>query len=360
MPTTAAPWCPSRLYRQEKIPMLNSALHPFETRFASLWPPDEWKDVTILVAVSGGADSVALLRAVAALKTQGAGRLCAAHFNHKLRDGSDDDERFVADLCGQLGVSCETGRADVARLAADASEGIELSARRARYAFLQETAGRCGARFVVTAHTADDQAETILHRIVRGTGIAGLAGMPRSRRFGHAALLRPLLNIRRRELEEYLLDIGQTYLNDPSNTDRRFMRNRIRHELIPLLGRHYNSAVADAILRLGSLASDVQAVIDGLADEIREQAVTCENKTAVEINIAVLAGRPRYLLRELLVLVWRRQSWPMQSMGFIQWDQLAQMISETGCTSPATIIKQIFPGNVQAEIRDGLLRLSRD
>ncbi len=189
-------------------------LHPFETHLAECWPPEEWLELTVLVAVSGGADSVALLRAVATLKTGGAGRLCAAHFNHKLRHEADEDQRFVVSLCKQLCLSCETGCREVAQLAADRGEGIEPAARRARYDFLKETAGRLGARFVLTAHTADDQAETILHRVVRGTGISGLAGMSRSRCLGHATLLRPLLGVRRRELEEYLHDIGQPFRED--------------------------------------------------------------------------------------------------------------------------------------------------
>jgi tRNA(Ile)-lysidine synthase len=338
--------------------MSNSAFHPFETRLACLWPPAEWQELTVLLAVSGGADSVALLRAMAALKTGGHGRLCIAHFNHKLRAEAKHDEQFVVELCKQLGISCETGSGDVAQLAASASEGIEETARRVRYDFLQKTADRLGARFVVTAHTADDQAETILHRIVRGTGIAGLAGMSRSRLFGSATLLRPLLSVRRRELEEYLGDLGQPFRNDPSNADRRFTRNRIRHELLPLLFEQFNSGVTDSLLRLGCLASEAQEVIDALVDELCEQAVKFKNKTSVEIDAAALTGRPRYLLRELLVLVWRRQLWPMQAMGFVQWDQLSQMISENR-TTPIVVTKQIFPGNVQAEVRDGLLRLIR-
>ncbi len=334
------------------------SLHPFETRLADCWPPEQWLDLTVLAAVSGGADSVALLRAVAALKTGGAGRLCVAHFNHKLRHEADFDQQFVVALCKQLGLSCETGFSDVAQLAANAGEGIEPAARRVRYDFLKDAAGRLGARFVLTAHTADDQAETILHRIIRGTGISGLAGMSRSRHLGPATLLRPLLGFRRRELEEYLHDIGQPFCQDSSNADRRFTRNRIRHELLPLVARHYNPGVADALLRLGCLADDVQSVIDDLADQLQDRAVRFKNENSVEIDAAALAGRPRYLLRELLVLVWRRQSWPMQAMGFVQWDQLARMLSEKAPASPTVATKQIFPGNVQAEIRNGILRLT--
>jgi tRNA(Ile)-lysidine synthase len=336
-------------------------LHPFETHLADVWQPAEWQDLTVLLAVSGGADSVALLRAVATLKTGGIGRVCVAHFNHKLRSSAEDDERFVADLCKLLGILCEIGAADVAQLAADASEGIELAARRSRHRFLQDAAGRLGARFVVTAHTADDQAETILHRIVRGTGVSGLAGIKRSRRFGPATLLRPMLTVRRTEIEDYLRDIGQTFCDDPSNTDHRFTRNRIRHELLPLLARHYNSAAADALLRLGGLAAEVQEIIVEIANKLCEETVNFKNKNIVEIDAAALAGQPEYLLRELFVLVWRRQSWPMQAMGYGQWQDLAQMImlSKAATLYSTTTSKKIFPGNIQADARDCRLFLTR-
>ena len=168
-------------------------LHPFETRLADSWPPENWKDLTVLVAVSGGGDSVGLLRGLAALKPPGEGRLIAAHVNHKLRGvDSDADQEFVRGLCRQLELACEVATATV-DTAGSRGQGIEATARRARYAALEEMAGRVGARFVVTAHTADDQAETILHRILRGTGLRGLSGMSRSRPLGPATLLRPLL-----------------------------------------------------------------------------------------------------------------------------------------------------------------------
>jgi tRNA(Ile)-lysidine synthase len=340
-------------------------LHPFEQRLAVGWPPEQWRELTVLLAVSGGADSVALLRAMAALKNSGAGRLCVAHCNHQLRVEADADEQFVAELCDRLGLHCEIGRRDVAGLAAESKRGLEETARRARYDFLLETAGRRGARFVVTAHTADDQAETILHRIVRGTGVGGLSGMARSRPFGPATLLRPLLAARHDELLAYLDDLGQPFRRDSSNTDRRYTRNRLRHELLPLLKRHYNAGIDEALLRLGRLAGDMQAVVDQWVEEHFARAVVRRSKTDVEMDASVLAGQPRYLLCELLLLVWRRQAWPMQAMSFAHWEQLADMI-EAACahaaadTAPiSTPCKKIFPGNVQAEIGDGRFYLTK-
>jgi tRNA(Ile)-lysidine synthase len=353
--------------------------HLLESKLAEAWPPSQWADVTVLVAVSGGADSVALLRAMTAQKTGGTGRICAAHLNHQLRPDAADDERFVVDLCDRLGVTCEVGRAQVDRLAAESGNGIEAAARQARYRFLEDAAGRLGARFVVTAHTADDQAETVLHRILRGTGIRGLAGMARARPLGHTTLIRPLLGIRRAEVQSYLDALAQPHRRDPSNADLRFTRNRIRHRLLPRLQRQFNKDVVEALLRLGSLAGETQSVVDGLVDEWFDRCVTIEGPDAARINLRrtdILVCHstvapvdrqqylpsysydeqeclPSYLVRELLMAVWRRMGWPLGSMGRPQWEELANMAD---AAAPAA--KQVFPGGVAVEVVGGEMRLN--
>jgi tRNA(Ile)-lysidine synthase len=328
-------------------------LHPLEDKLAETWPPSAWADVTVLMAVSGGGDSVALLRAMAALKTGGEGRLCAAHLNHRLRPDAEDDERFVVDLCGRLDVRCEVGHVDAGQMAAS-GDGIEAAARAARYGFLEQTAGRLGARFVATAHTADDQAETILHRIVRGTGVRGLSGMARARPLGHAVLIRPLLGVRHAELVAYLDAIDQPYRHDPTNADPRFTRNRIRHQLLPRLQRHFNAEVLESLLRLGTLAGEAQAVIDELVGAWFDRCVTVDGPNDVRVAVGLLAGKPRYLVRELLMAVWRQAGWPMQSMGMLKWDELSEL-----ATSTTTASKRVFPGGVVVEIAAEEMRLSR-
>ncbi len=333
--------------------MPSPELHPIEVSLAAAWPPHAWRDVTVLLAVSGGADSVALLRAMTTLRTDGEGRLVAAHLNHQLRgDQSAADETFVIELCRQLGTPCEVGHARVDRLAAGSGDGLEAAARKARYEFLQQTATRLGARYVVTAHTADDQAETILHRIIRGTGVGGLAGMDRVRPLGPVTLIRPLLAVRRADLLAYLDELGQCYRSDSSNDNTRFTRNRIRHELLPYLARQFNAGVVDALLRLGTLASQVQTVVDSLVEDLAQRCVVLESPDTVQIDTTVLADEPCYIIRELLMAAWHKQSWPMQAMGFAQWDLLAEMIT---AEIPR---KQMFPGGVLAEVRDGRLRLT--
>jgi len=311
--------------------------------------------------VSGGADSVAMLRAICALKTGGEGTLHVAHFNHRLRgEESEADEAFVVDLCRRFDLQCCLGSADPQPPLAEGGDGVEAAARAARYEFLRQTAEDRGARYVVTAHSADDQVETILHRIVRGTGIGGLAGMRRARPLGSAAsLIRPLLGFRRGRLVTYLDDLGQPYRRDSTNTDVRFTRNRIRHELLPQLAEQFNAGVADALLRLGGLAGEVQTVVDWLVDRLVERCVVDEGVDAIRLETYALAAEHRYLVRELFIAVWRRQDWPMQAMGFAQWDLLAEMAA-----APATVVsdrssKQTLPGNVVAEPGEGCVRLVR-
>ncbi len=331
-----------------------------EVILANIWPPQAWADVSVLVAVSGGADSVALLRALAALKRGGDGRLMVAHFNHHLRGSeSDADEQFVCRLGEELGLRCECGCPEAGQIAACA-EGLEEAARNMRYQFLTRAAEAVGARYVACAHTADDQIETILQRIVRGTGIAGLAGIPCTRRLSPAVtLIRPFLQVRRCELVDYLASIGQPYREDLSNADRRFTRNRIRHELLPHLAEHYNPAVDEALLRLGRLAGEAQSLVDERVCQLLQGgAVIMEEDSALVLR-GRMSTQPEYLVRETFLAVWQSQGWPLQSMGFEEWDLLVRMLRSV-CEAPATVPnKRTFPGPIQAERRAEGLYLRR-
>ena len=302
---------------------------------------------------------MALLGGLAALKLPGEGRLIAAHVNHKLRGAdSDADQAFVQGLCRQLELACEVATAAVDPAAGSGGQGIEATARRARYAALEEAAGRVGARFVVTAHTADDQAETILHRLLRGTGIRGLSGMPRSRRLGPATLLRPLLGIGRAELAEYLRDRQQPFRTDASNRDLRFTRNRIRNELLPLLTAHYNPAIVEALLRLGELAGESQSLIDAMVCDVAQRCVHRVGRDEVRVDLNILAAQPPHLVREVLMHLWRRQGWPRVAMGFAEWESLAAMVSTVTERSQDGPLKRMLPGAIAAEISKGELRLA--
>ena len=323
----------------------------------NLWPPDDWRDLTVLAAVSGGADSVALLRGLHAIRAPGNGRLVVAHFNHELRDEADGDERFVRELADRLGLECVVGRANRPALTPRPTSGLEESARQARYDFLRATAVEIGARYVATAHTADDQAETVLHRILRGTGMAGMRGIRRTRALAEGvSLIRPLLSVRRGELTGYLAELGQPFREDATNAERRFTRNRLRHELLPQLAQRYNANVVDALLRLSHLAGEAQDVIDGLVADLLRRHVTLE-KDRLLVACAELRREPRYLVRELFVAAWRRQGWPEQAMGFAEWELLADMALAPDV--PRGSLTRMLPGGIRVERQADAVLLER-
>ena len=207
-----------------------------------------------IVAISGGPDSVALAHAANRLRQQGViGSLHLAHLNHQLRgDESDGDEAFVGELGRAWGVPMSTHRIDIRALAGN----LEDAARRVRYEWLTETARRENAAWIATGHTADDRAETVLHHFLRGSGIAGLAGIAARRRLDGVDLIRPLLATRRAEIVAYLKAEKQSWRTDSSNADVAFTRNRLRHELLPALERDYNPALVDVLCRTAAQASE--------------------------------------------------------------------------------------------------------
>jgi tRNA(Ile)-lysidine synthase len=221
-------------------------------------------DAAIVLAVSGGPDSTALLHGAAHLvKTDARSwRMTVAHLDHALRPGSADDAQTVADAAGALGLPFEMRRTDVAALAASEHRSLEDAGRQARYRFLEEVAAAHGPdALIATAHTADDQAETILLRLARGSGLRGIRGMPGRR----GRIVRPLLAARRAALRAALDDAGIAYAIDATNADpEHAARNRVRAELLPALERLNPSAV-EALVRFGRLAAEDDDLLDALA-----------------------------------------------------------------------------------------------
>ena len=330
--------------------------HPLESQLATAWPVRQWSDLTVLVAVSGGPDSVALLRGLQALRNGEPGQLVVAHFDHRWRDESAEDAAFVEQLAEQLQLTCLCG------VARGTEPQNEATARDQRYEFLVQSARQVGARYVAVAHTADDQVETILHRIMRGTSIAGLAGIPRVRQLDHGiGLMRPLLRCRRTTVVDYLQSLEQPWQTDISNQDVQYTRNRIRQQLLPQLQSQYQEGVQDALLRLGERAAEVQQVLDLLTDDLMEQCVECQQddqQQQVRIDCQALDTDQPLLVRELLVAIWKHQSWPRQAMGSQQWQRLAEMATGNGSHNGAQNV-QSLPGLVEAKKEDESLWLTR-
>jgi tRNA(Ile)-lysidine synthase len=291
-----------------------------------------------VVAVSGGSDSVGLLRVVEALASGLGLRLSVAHLDHGARgEASRADAAFVADLAASLGLPFDLGHWQPTR-----PGHFEADARRARYAWLAEVARGRGAAVIAVGHTRDDQAETVLHRIVRGTGLRGLAGIPRCRPLADGlALVRPLLNVRRDEIRAYLAAIGQPYRNDASNSDTTRTRARIRHDLLPRLTRDYNPRVDDALVRLATLAASTTRGLDRRLDELERAATMAgSDRGRIVLDRPILLRSPRFERAELLRHVWGRAGWPEAGMDARRWRRLAAIANKSQ-------VRASFPGGIE-------------
>lgn len=205
------------------------------------------------VAVSGGADSVALLRILLELRHELGVVLSVCHFNHKIRGPeADADEQFVSDLARQFDLVFHLGSGDAPAYAHNQGISLETAARELRHNWFVELIRDGKASKIATAHTQDDQAETVLMRVIRGAGTRGLAGVAPQQK--QKALVRPLLGITRKEIEQYLNRLGQNWREDSTNRDLHHTRNRIRHELLPLLERGYNPAIRETLSDLAEVA----------------------------------------------------------------------------------------------------------
>ena len=250
---------------------------------------------TLLVAVSGGGDSLALLYALCRLRQDFDLRLRGAHLNHKLRSAaSDADAAFVKDTFRRLNIPCELHSADVAAYRRARGLSLEDAARRLRYRFLANAAARRNADTVAVAHTADDQAETLLMHIIRGSGLAGLRGMQPLERLTIAdadiTLFRPLLGVSRAQTYAYCAALGLQPRHDETNLSVEHARNRIRLELLPLMER-VNPAARDALLRLASNAAEDGSYIQEQADAIWREVARQTDGGVVALDSRLLARR---------------------------------------------------------------------
>jgi tRNA(Ile)-lysidine synthase len=289
----------------------------------------ELRGTRLLLAISGGADSVALLRGALKFQREFGLSLQVAHLNHQLRGAdSDADADWVEALCHehQVQVVMGVGRVIGGGVPGGSGTGIEEAARVCRHDFLERTAVETGSDVIVTAHTADDQSETVLHHLFRGTGLAGLRGIPwvRSTPAG-IRLARPMLAIRRETLEEYLVELRQNYRTDWTNADTALTRNWLRHKLLPDLRERFGPAVDAAISRLAEQASVVEQTLVVLANRLLNEALLDLQADAVRIDSRKLADQPIHLVREVFRAVWQRQQWPRQGMGFSEWNRVAEV-----------------------------------
>ena len=267
----------------------------------------------VLCAVSGGADSMSLLHCLFSRADELGIKVAAAHFDHCLRgEESKRDRSFVEDWCAEHGVEFASASGDVAEFARNNGLGTEEAARQLRYEFLEKAADELGCDVIATAHNADDNAETLLLNLARGTGLKGLCGIPPKR----GRIIRPLLKATRSEIEEYLKAHGVSHVEDSTNAGDEYTRNIIRHRVMPVL-REINPAFSDAALRTSGLLRDDEEYLSSLAAEF------CE-KFADEMPVNELAALPKPVAARVFRLKCGR------ALGAVHTQQLFKLLEGEG------------------------------
>lgn len=317
----------------------------------------------VVIAVSGGADSVALLLSVAELVETGRAdlKITVAHLNHGLRgkDGAED-ARWVKALAEELGFDFEIGRAQVARRALAAKDNLEQAARRSRYEFLKRAARKVGARIIFTAHTMDDQAETVLMRLMRGSGAEGLSGMEKVSALDGAdgpLLVRPLVGwAGRADTEKYCRERGVEFRVDEMNADETFTRVRVRLQLLPLM-KKFNPRVVETISRTASLlAEDASALNASAAQVLKEASLDVEGSSELPaLNVKVLSEAPVALRRRVL------RQWIAEGRGHLRRLEMVHLRAVEGLLEGERGGRMVvLPGGVKILRRKQRLELHKE
>ncbi|HER43342.1 MAG TPA: tRNA lysidine(34) synthetase TilS, partial [Candidatus Eisenbacteria bacterium] len=292
----------------------------------------------ITAAVSGGPDSMAMLSILHQLSAELGFSLSAAYLDHRIRKGTRREKRIVEIWCGRFGIPLVAGEADVPALARREKTGLEEAAREARYRFLD------GFEKVALGHNSDDQVETVLHHIIRGTGLRGLAGMPVMR----GRYIRPVLCCTGAELKAYCRAGGIAYAIDRSNSDTAFLRNRIRHRLLPAVRRDFNPAVDEALLRLaGNAREGLAALSDGIADLVPAGAAD----GSVTLDASLARGLSEHRLYLLIDTVLRDRLGVFRDIGRTHFNAVAGLI-RAGRSGKRTTL----PHGVRVTVEHGSVR----
>lgn len=331
----------------------------------------------MLIACSGGADSVALVRALVALFEEFSDtnesicerKINVAHFNHQWRGAeSDGDERFVRDLCHAWQLPLTVGTAEDTKSAAQRSEE---AAREARYKFLTETAYQVGARYVVTAHTASDRIETMLHNMFRGSGLAGVSRPALFSELSDELLLvRPMLGCFRTDVEANLRELTQAYRTDSSNADQRFRRNFIRQSVLPMIRGTYGKQVDERLLAFSNIAEESLELQRRLAlrylDEIAKHESAPERRpedgaASVELPGEGIVREDWIIVREAIDLEWQKCGWAKQAMSRDHWLQIrsAWELTRQDELSAEDAIHANLPDDIQLVLRQGWIVLRK-
>lgn len=318
---------------------------------------------TVIVAVSGGADSTALLLALDEIKNSEKINfaICVAHFDHRLRPSSGAEAKWVSALAKKHGYTVVVGRAKTEDIERAKEENLEQTARELRYAFLERTAKRKKSDVVLTAHTMDDQAETVLMRLMRGAGDVGLGAIENVRKLSKDSkidLVRPLLWARRADTVDYCEARAAEFLVDEMNNDESFVRVKVRNQLIPLM-QSFNTKVVEALSRTAGLLREDGAFLHASADELLEAAIQQDvegDRTKFpSLLVNVLSSAPAALRRRAL------RQWIVRAKGNAKRLEMAHLLAvERLLQNEAGGKVAELPGGFRVRRRRGLLQIEAE
>ena len=247
------------------------------------------KNDRLVLGLSGGPDSVALLLFLLKLKNKYTLRICAAHLNHNLSSArSSGHEAFSEKLARRLSVPFYKKSVNVTLAALRHGQSLEEAGRAERYRFFTSVAKKTGSNKIVTAHTLDDQAETVLMRAARGCGLRGLSGIPVKRTEGAFQIIRPLIGVSKKDILAFLKKTGQLFYQDPSNFKDVYTRNRVRNHLIPWVEKNLNPQVKQGLSDLGEICAETQNLVDDLSERALKNCLKRKTKHEIRLDTARL------------------------------------------------------------------------
>jgi len=305
----------------------------------------------ILIGVSGGADSVALLHLLDARASAGRLRLGVAHLDHGLRPESEADADFVRSMAVGLGLDVYVERVEVTGMQRRWHLSLEEAARRARYDFFKRTAGRHGYAKVALGHHADDNAETLLLHLLRGSGRLGLGSI---RAIREGVYIRPLIRATRSDIEQYLRIRKLPFLNDRTNTDTAILRNRIRHRLLPLLESDYRPGVRAVLSRTAEVLAEEDDWIEGLLRPVMARMTTGHGPGRLTLAAADFGRMPLAAARRIVRAAVRRVQGDLRRIGFVHVEQILHLSRRRGAAGPLHL-----PGDVRVRIEQDDLVFER-
>ncbi len=332
----------------------NQILKPLVDASETVVPVALWQQHRCVVAVSGGADSVALFRTLVEIAGQNQqvdlSNLIVGHLDHGARGAeSEADEAFVKQLASEFKVGFVSARLDLARLLEGRETASEELLRDARYGCLKKIAQDHDARYLFTGHHLNDQAETILFRIFRGTGLAGLKGIPAIRRDGQLTIVRPFLKVPKKRILEALSALNQPFRTDATNATSDYSRNFIRNEILKSAQDYFGPHVEEAIARL---ANHAEGALQLEADQVQSflsHHPPFQSPSELKFSTASLAAQSPTVIRAVLIRKWSGQGWSTAQMTWSRWQTLAEKIVSAGQDESFVWIENL-PGDIRLRV----------